>query len=720
MKAKKLLIILAATALVVTGCKGAGAATDTSQVIESAEGNEAAEATEGADTEGTQTTDAPKEEADVTTAPLAILPEFEIVTEQYQIESEDGIRVVGSMQEEYLHPTVETVKEYPKLCESIEGFNQTVWDNFDTTRPGFTDMARDYYSNQAESTPEGEYIEGWRYNFFLNELRADEKFTSFYLKTDFFQGENDTHEYYYCYNFDSKTGETLKISDVIIDDEEFNNAVMARFSNKFGDNLDYDVYDPNDPDSLNWCLTPIGINVYFDNDGFNSDAACGLYVNIDFDSFPEAIDSEYKSDCFDYVYPFDVNDGIDVDIDGDGEANLISFDPIFEDEETNDYKGYTVSVDGKIYDDFDEKWFYDCRPYFVHNSEGNFIYAKMVGYDENWLEIISFDTTGPKHVESMISSNLDGRMEVDEELFSKYVRPAFTNSSIFRNVGFSDLVYGPYIVTDIIAGEDSLDDEGNIEEDTEPKNLEFYEVDGRLYAEYVSTFNYGASEIELMDSKPKKVGEDYIFTVRFHYFSGFSFSGDYHGGGYICDITVHENGSITIAENNPFAEGSTIELDPLYEARIHGGILDYAAQNTECPAVEGSWRYQGMTEYDEIFENYLELHDDGTAYFYTKNDTYPINLNIGIYSVLEGDNEGEYVVSFDGETMGYACMPCDTAVFIYNFEEDTLTPQPRENEVGGDEVEYWRTEPGDWGYSFGNGPASRTDELLVDWNEYNS
>ena len=719
MRKARLFVALAVTAAMLVGC---GKDAEAVRYVEQNEETAYAAAKSDEETKASKLIKKDKIEA--------ILPEFTILSESTLIEDEDEIYIVGTMQGEYLCPTEETEEEYPDLCEAIEEFNEQLKDDYDEAEPDFSDFARESYAKMLEENPDEDYGEGLRYMYSLHVMRADEDYTSFYARADFDFNEDAAEQYYYVYNFDSQTGEAVDVTDIILDADEFNEIVKSCFEEKYGAELEFDVYDEENPDTLNWCLTPIGINVYFDNDGFDPTAKCGMYVNIDFDTYFDIIDYDYMSNSDDYVYPFEAGDELCVDVDDDGEANIITFDPIIpeDEEETNDREGYTVSVDGEVYDDFDETWFMDCYPYYVHNSEGNFIMVELVGYEGNCVDIIAMDDGEPEYVKSVSANKLGGEREVDEDLYSQYRCPAFTNSSILLDFDFADLISGPYIITDEYAIEDFDEDEYSDEDEEDfdeeedyeegERVLEFYEVDGRLYAEYMSDFYYGASEIELMDPKPEKVDDDYIFSVRFHYFSSFSFAGDYHGGGYICDVTVHDDGSLTISENNPFEEGYEIELEPFYDADIHAGMMEYSEWNTECFECEGSWRYQGISDYDEVYEYYLELKDDGTAYFYIKNDTYPINLNIGIYTVEEGDNEDEYVITFDGETMGYACMPCDTLTFVYNIEDDTLTSDASEYSDDDLTIEYWRTTPGDWAYAFGDGPSTRTDELLEDWNEY--
>lgn len=740
MRRAKIYILLLAMALLVAGCgrhrenedKDTSASVEQTTDADNIKGKSAGQVTGPKFSNGKnpdKDIDASEDGKDNAGNSDIILPEFDIVSENTYLEDYDGIYTVGYMTVEYLKPTEETAKEYPKLCESLEVLNEIVREECEGELPEFTDKACDYYAEQLELNPGEEYFDGLVYNYDLCVTRADDKYVSFYSKGNFFFGENDTSEYYYSYNFDSQTGELLDVTDIITDVAKFNDAVKKCYKEKYGEKLNIDVFTPDNPESLDWCLTPVGIDVYFYNEGSTSLTDHSMYVSLYFDTDSDIINQKYKSNCYDYVYPFDEYDEIDVDIDGDGKANSISFVPIADEfyDETGEYKGYTVSIDGKVYDDFDETWFFYVSPYYVHNSEGNYIFAQRDTYEGTWVDIISLSGSKPKYVKTVSADKLKSECEVGEVLYSQYRHSAFTNSSILFDFDFDDLISGPYIVVGEETDEYDYEEDGEeyadeeyYEDGSEQTSFEFYEVDGRYYVEYVGAFDYGASEIELMDPKPKKEGEDYIFNVRFHYFSGFSFAGDYHGGGYLCDITVHSDGSINISKDNPFTDGGEIELAPLYDASIHSNILENAEWNTTCLGVEGSWRYQGMTENDEIYEYYLELRDDGTAYYAVKNDTYPINLCVGIFSVLEGDNEDEYIIAFDGETMGYACMPCDTVTFIYNSEDDSLKPEEPMYEAGGDEIEYWRTKPGDWGYAFGAGPASRTDELLKDWDEYNS
>ena len=241
--------------------------------------------------------------------------------------------------------------------------------------------------------------------------------------------------------------------------------------------------------------------------------------------------------------------------------------------------------------------------------------------------------------------------------------------------------------------------------------FEINEFDGKYYIENLGDFDYGAGEIELQDEKPEKNGDDFIFNTVIHYFSGFSFAGDYHGAGFECKLTVHNDGSVSLSDGNPFLNGKEIVLTS-FNQKIHSPSMSETGSILDCPEVVGSWRYEGVTENNEKFENYLELRDDMTAVFVAKTDSYPVTVNIGTYSIFPINDLYEAEITFMGETMGYANQPCDELVFTLEILEDKLVFAPFDYDKTDSVIEYYRTAPGEHKTDIAPGPTKRLNEVL--------
>lgn len=635
-----------------------------------------------------------------------ILPEFDLIEEISYVNTYEDSYVVGMISRTYIYLNDKTKDEYPELSKALDKFNKATKKDYASTLPDFTVNAQGYDDMMNDSF-EDYYMADCRDIFDISVLRADQNFTSFVVKSDNYWGGAEAYNLYDCYNFNSETGEEIELSDVVKDTDSFVEAFKSSFKNKYGKDVDYDNIE-----YLNWCLTPVGVNVYFNSDAKKYGDEEGKYVSVGFDEYPDALNGKYKSSGDDYVVPFEEGEIFSVDIDNDGKADEISFDTHFPDgaELSDEREKYTITVNGKEYDDFQDTWFFAWQPYYVHNADGNYIFAYLEGYEDIHMEMIRFDGTTPKFEKTVNSSKLYDEMLPSDDEISKYRSTAFTNSQILLDFDFSDLALGAFLYTNETKGDD-YDEMGD-------RIFEISEVDDKYYIEFVGDSDFAAGEIELLNEKPKKQDNDYVFNIKIHCFSGFSFGGDYISEGYECDLIVRDNSSVILTDGQPFIRKGELSLIPFYGDSIHSNLFYYSEYNSEHPDVIGSWRYEGTTENNEAFENYIELREDGTAACVSKVDSYPVSVNFGIYTIDSGDGMNQEYVHFSGEVMGYAGQPSDDLCFKYNKNRDTLITVADDYSYSDDSYEYYRTVPGEHKVEIAPGPTSRTEQLKKDWKDY--
>ena len=636
-------------------------------------------------------------------------PEFDIIYDYKIIYSLNDRYEAGEMSVSYLQLKENVEEEYSKLSAALDEINEESKQKFEANISEFTEEAQRFYDkNSAENLSYG-YDMCWNLSD-ITVTRADEEYTSFFIRKFNFWGDGEAADSYKCVNLNSQTGKEIELSDVVADENVFEKAVEELFAKKFGNEITR--FGAKGPSSFDWCLTPLGINVYFSREYPEISSLCGNYLNVSYDSYPDAFNENFKPKNDDYVYPFNADEDLYTDIDNDGTVEKISFGVTVPEgfEDTNDREGYIVRINDKEYNDFGQTWFFDWQPYYVHTADGAYIYAYLSGYENDKIDVIRLDKNKAEYEKSLPADNLYAREEPGTGDLYRYRSNAFTNSKILQQSGFAIDACGEYLYQPVV-GED--------EEGMGEWLVELYEFDGKYYIEEMSDYKYGAGEIELLSDTPTPCADGYSYKIKIHYFSGFSFVGDYHGSGYECELIVHEDGSIVLKGEQPVGQGGDTILFPYKDNNIHFNLLNQSVENLDCPAVIGAWRYCGTDENNESFENYLELYENGTAVLVSKTETYPVNVMIGNYNVFNLSDMNESIITFFGELMGYACMPSDEMEFSYDYISDTLTCAPNGYDDTASVMEYHRTSKGEYDIDIVPGPASRTNQLMKDWEEYN-
>ena len=637
-------------------------------------------------------------------------PEFDIVSDYKVVYSKNSRDEAGSMSVSYLQLKDGVKNNFPKLSAVLDEINAESKKKYEASIAGFTVEAQRFHDKLAAEDLGYGYDECWNLND-ITVLRADEDYTSFFIRNFNFRGDGEAADSYKCVNLNSQTGKGIGFSDIVTDEEGFEKAVEELFGKKYGTPLN--VIGKATPSKYDWCLTPIGINVYFSREYPDISSVCGNYINVGFDAYPDIFNEEYRPKNDDYVYPINSAEDLYVDIDNDGKVNKVSFDVKVPQgaQGTNECEGYTISIDDVKYDDFGENWFFEWQPYYVRTDEGAYIYAYLSGYESDKVDIIKLDGGSPKYDKSVTADNLYGKEEPGVGDAFRYRAIAFTKPESLFKSDFATAACGRYIYQPTV----SEDEEGMGE-----WLFEIYEFDGKYYMEELGDYNYGAAEIELLSDTPQPCTDGFSYKIKMHYFSGFSFAGDYHGSGYECDFVAHEDGSIVLKGEQPFGQGGDIILFPYFDNYIHFNLLNESAENLDCPEAIGAWCYSGTNEAGEKFENYLELNGDGTAVLVSKTDTYPVQVSIGNYQVFLLRDMNEATITFYGEMMGYACQPSDEMEFSYDFVSDTLSFAPNGYDDEASVMEYRRTSSGEYATDIVPGPSTRTDALMKDWEEYNN
>jgi len=310
----------------------------------------------------------------------------------------------------------ESAAAYPQLSNSLNNNVNTrktkLFNHFEELIP----MAEEFYPEFSEYFTEFEAEEKAMIH------RADSNVFS--VLYNGYSYEGGAHGYYYCFgeNYDTKTGELLKLEDVITDTGAIPALVQEQL-NRFWDpssfytDLDLNQYFKDNSDSITWCLDYHGITFYF-NPYEIAPYASGIQIaTITFADHPEIFTEKYVSVPKSYGVQLNMETPFYYDIDSDGNLDEVIVNSMFTDDmihvEHNIYinsKCYVQSAfenEDQMPDDTNEILSYaNDTPHFIHMEDGrNYLIIENL-LDSDFRTNTMYDLTDGtvKLVETIYSS----------------------------------------------------------------------------------------------------------------------------------------------------------------------------------------------------------------------------------------------------------------------------------------------------------------------------
>ena len=218
-------------------------------------------------------------------------------------------------------------------------------------------------------------------------LRSDNKVFSFLESNESFYG--GAHGSYYiggqAYNVE--TGESIPLSDVIIDEDKMKEIVAQRLDADYGDIFFEDVYTTIDGYTLDdfvWSLDYSGVTLYFNQYELAPYAAGMQSEVLTFAEYPELFDARYMWAPKQYITQLDSYAQFVMDVNGDGKEERVELGSDYE----NDYYSPFISIDGnKMESDI---WAYFLDYYLVQSRGKTYLY--IFGHQESdYVTLTVFD-----------------------------------------------------------------------------------------------------------------------------------------------------------------------------------------------------------------------------------------------------------------------------------------------------------------------------------------
>ncbi len=383
---------------------------------ENNEGDAADESTDSADTSDTAendavfTDDSAKEVSDI---PLyVVLSDYD--NDMEEIDGEYTNLYDGSDEELRLHPDYSDI--YPGLDKSLKELSDQGFKDFKTE-------SEEYKSSAREALSDDYFPGAYQLQRSIGIQRTDAKVLSFISPEYTYMGGAHGGYGIDAYSFDVSTGEALKITDIInIDEETFDGILYDKLKNyneqfaedgyleSYGDpketlkNYTFDAqissYDEENDKFIGaytWYLGMDGLHTYFEVYTFASYADGATNLLIGYDEMPEIFNEKYlPEDNVSFMTEMGRVFGKKMDIDGDGEEEIVTIDFIYDNDNYDYSVGLSVEVDGIRAETEDEYFYADegMKIYHVRTDDNrNYLYIRTGGMDDYYSWEI-FDLTG--------------------------------------------------------------------------------------------------------------------------------------------------------------------------------------------------------------------------------------------------------------------------------------------------------------------------------------
>ena len=298
--------------------------------------------------------------------------------------------------------TEEDEKRYPELAQVLKKLSEENKNTILTDYENLKSQAED----DLKAAKEGGYEVYTPYStecsFYVN--RADNRVLSLGKSGyDYWGGAHGTGYSTGC-NYNARTGEELRIQDVVTDVDTFAGLIEAKVyeSGLTRDDLfldeeetlkDYILKAAADH-TLNWEITNEGVTVWFNPYEISYYAAGMPSGSVSFAGHPEVFFDYYAETARTYVYAIEGPDVSDIDFDGDGKADELSVWASMD--EYGTYEALKVSMKGV--ETSKDIWAYSYDPYILHTTDGkNYLYV-ICGSDNDYRMLEVFDLNGSSAV----------------------------------------------------------------------------------------------------------------------------------------------------------------------------------------------------------------------------------------------------------------------------------------------------------------------------------
>ena len=267
-------------------------------------------------------------------------------------------------------------KAFPKLAEAIDKYNTSAGNSKDR----FYSDCSELIDNKNKSD-DSEYRD--EKNICL--ARVDDQVFSF--RENYYSVIGETKGYYSSkgVNLDTNTGEEIKLSSVIADEDKFIETIYEKLNKKYPDlrNNDYVAYIVSEyikenEDDFCWVMIPNGITVFFNPYNFGTYDMNAHEITVTYLDNPELFTDKYTADTDSWAVTLPE---AYIDVNGDGKSDHIYWenDYDYENENYYDVMGINIYVNDKKYSFKYDEFNTNNVSTFIKNGNDYYMYVERTG-----------------------------------------------------------------------------------------------------------------------------------------------------------------------------------------------------------------------------------------------------------------------------------------------------------------------------------------------------
>ncbi|MCR5007426.1 MAG: DUF3298 and DUF4163 domain-containing protein [Oribacterium sp.] len=290
--------------------------------------------------------------------------------------------------------------EYPELAKAVDTYNKKTADDFKSEMESGKELAEE--DDRFKETDNY----GYSYSVDMDASieRSDSNIFSVSEATYSFMGGAHGNTVITGFNVDPKTGEVLKISDVVTDKDAFIDAVDKQLHEEYPDIEEglvvddlktaiSDMYDGKDDMNLQFYMTHDALVTVFSAYDITAYAYGPEFVSLYYTDSADFLNEKYLKTTKDYAAEIGLDAPFSFET-GDGTKKSITvnyLEPIGDAEYASEYN-LNMSLDGKEYTEKLES-IYGMRAYILEKDGNAYIYLDM-NSDNDWHITQIYDVNG--------------------------------------------------------------------------------------------------------------------------------------------------------------------------------------------------------------------------------------------------------------------------------------------------------------------------------------
>ncbi|MBO4863469.1 MAG: hypothetical protein J5517_03840 [Eubacterium sp.] len=270
-------------------------------------------------------------------------------------------------------------KAFPKLADTIDKYNL-----------GKGESKNKFFLKNHTNARKEKYIKSHNYETFNGEKnvllsRVDDQVFSFVEIYSTYKGESIDTYFSSGVNLDPNTGEMIRFSDVIADEDKLIETIYEKLDEQDpgirgnSDNADSSVVNyikGENEEDIYWVMRPYGITIFF-NPGVIVPRIMGpLEVSVTYLDNPELFTDKYTAENGNWA--ISLKEAY-IDVNGDGKSDHIYWEDDYEDEDGGDSSyitGISIYVNDKKYSFDYNDYSNDIASTFIKNCNDYYMYVK--------------------------------------------------------------------------------------------------------------------------------------------------------------------------------------------------------------------------------------------------------------------------------------------------------------------------------------------------------